>query len=107
MPARRQTRDDVAAFITVAEELGLPFDRNAKLLQPRDQQPLVLVLGKDLQEGIRSEIGADLFEIDPCSRLAFDPKPDGRDFVAALDNVVREIELPVKFERARVHREGA
>jgi hypothetical protein len=31
MPA--QTRDNVAIFITVAEKLGLPFNRDAKFLQ--------------------------------------------------------------------------
>ena len=102
-----QTRDDAAAFITIAEELGLPFDGDAQPLQPGDQQPLVLVLRKDLQEGIRGQIRPDFPEVDARPRFAFDPEPHGRDLVSVLDDEIGEVELAVELERARVDGERA
>jgi hypothetical protein len=100
-----QTRDDMAAGIAVAEELGLPFDRNAKPLQPRDQQPLMLVLRKDLKKGIRGQLRGDFLEVDARPWLAFDPEPNGRDFVSVFDDEIGEVELAIEFERTRVHRQ--
>src|SRR5260370_20359898 len=43
-----QTRAAAAAFLTVAEAVGLPLDRDAHLFVRCNQYPLMLVLRKDL-----------------------------------------------------------
>src|SRR5215470_6137133 len=65
----------------------------------------MLVLRKNLQKSVGSQIRADLFERNARPGFALDPEPDGRDLVTARDNEIGEVELAVEFERARVHRE--
>src|SRR5215469_10163381 len=48
-----QTSDHVRASIAITEKFSLPLDQDAQVVQPRDQESLVLVLRKDLQGGIR------------------------------------------------------
>src|SRR2546429_7446033 len=67
----------------------------------------MLVLRKDLQESVGSQIRADLRERNARPGLALDPEPNGWDLVTARDNEIGEIELAVEFERARVGGERA
>src|SRR5207247_566542 len=53
---------DPVAVIPKAEEFGSPFDGNAHRFEPGDQQFLVLVLRKDVQERVRGDTGADILE---------------------------------------------
>src|SRR5215831_14886845 len=62
----------------------------------------MLVLRKDLQEGVGSQIRADLLERNARPGFALDPQPNGRDLVTARDNEIGKVELAVEFERARV-----
>src|SRR5215831_5516611 len=62
----------------------------------------MLVLRKDLQEGVGSQIRADLLERNARPGFALDPQPNGRDLVTARDNEIGKIELAIEFERARV-----
>src|SRR2546421_1004826 len=48
-----QPRQHAVLAIGEADQLGPPLDRDAEGLQPLDQQPLVLALGKDRQERVR------------------------------------------------------
>src|SRR5262249_7528237 len=109
LPAVRtaKTCGHSVALITVSKELRPSLDDRAQLLEPRDQQPLMLVLRKDVQEGIGRESRADLLKRDARSRLALDPQPDGRDLVAARDHVTGEIELAIELERSRMDRQCA
>ena len=67
----------------------------------------MLVLRKDLQERIGGEIRSDFLEINARLWFAFNPEPDGRDFVAMLDHEICQLELAVEFEGPCVHRESA
>jgi hypothetical protein len=67
----------------------------------------VLILRKDLQERVRSQISANLLERDARFRLPFDPEPDGRDFMAMDDYEIGEIKLAIKFECSRMNSERA
>src|SRR5947209_19444829 len=100
-------RDYAVAFIAIADELGAPLDRDAQFFQPRDQQPLMLILRKDLKERIGGQIRGDLLEVNPRPRFAFDPQADSGNLVSALEDDLSEIELAIKFESARVHGECA
>ena len=67
----------------------------------------MLVLGKDLQERVRRQIGANLLERDARPRVALDPKADGGNFVAVREHEIGEIELAIEFEGPRMNGEGA
>jgi hypothetical protein len=54
--------DHPVTLITVSDELRPPLDRHPQLLELRDQQPLMLVLWKDVQERIGRQARADLLE---------------------------------------------
>jgi hypothetical protein len=102
-----KTCGHAVALITVFKELRPSLDDRAQLLEPRDQQPLMLVLRKNVQERIGREARADLLERDARPRFALDPEPDGRDLVAARDHITGEIELAIELERSRVDRQCA
>jgi hypothetical protein len=85
----------------------LPLDTAAQRFQPFDQQPLVLVLRKDVQEGVRRQVGADGVERHARGGFSLHPKIDGGNMVSLGDHCVCEIELPVEFERSGLHRQSA
>src|SRR6516164_9237075 len=62
----------------------------------------MLVLWKNLQESVGSQIRADLGERNARPGFALDPQPNGRDLVTARDNEIGEVELAVEFKRAGV-----
>ena len=90
-----------------ADQFGTPLDRDAERLQPLDQEPLVLILRKDVQERVGRQVRADAAERNTRRGLALHPQIDGGNLVARRDHRLREIELPVEFERARLHRQRA
>ena len=96
---------DAVLAIGEADQLGPPLDRDAEGLQPLDQQPLVLVLGKDLQERVGRQAGPHGRQRNLGLRLPPDPEIDCRNLVALGDHGIRKIELPVEFKRARLYRE--
>ena len=55
------------------DQFGAPLDRDAKRLQPLDQQPLVLVLREDMQEGVGGQARADAAERDARRRVRPSP----------------------------------
>ena len=61
----------------------------------------MLVLRKDLQERVRSQIRADLRERNARPGLALDPEPNGWDIVTARDNEIGEVtlRLPAHFRQ--------
>ena len=85
----------------------MPLDRHTELLQPGDQQPLVLVLRIDLDEWIGRQALADAREDHPRGSPPERPEVDGRHSVTTLDHRGREIELPVQLESPGLHRERA
>ena len=98
---------DVAALLGKAGQLDLALDRDTKLFQPLDQQLLVLVLRKDVQERIGRQILADCLEGEPRLWFALHPHIDRRNLVAMLDHEVGEVELSVKLQGTRLNRERA
>jgi hypothetical protein len=56
-----------------------------------------------MQKRIWRQSRADILEHKARGRFAFHPEIDGRNFVAARDHGFRQIELLVKFERARLN----
>src|SRR6266481_731265 len=98
---------DASALIGEAHQLGASLHSNAELLQPLDQQPLVLVLREDLQEGIGGQIFADGLKGKSCRRLALHPQIDRRHLVAMLHHKVGKVELAVEFEGTCLNRERA
>src|SRR5579871_1637095 len=105
--AAAQPRYDAPVALGEAEKFSTPFDSNAERVQPVDQQPLVLVLRKDMQERVGCQARADIFEFEMRHRLAFDPEIDRRHLVSTRDHGLGEIELLIELERARLNREGA
>ena len=101
-----KTGGDAIALIREADQFSSPLDRDAELLEPLDQKPLMLVLGEDLEEGIWRQVRADRLEKQARRRLALHPEIDGGDLVASLHNGVGEVQLSVEFERPRLNRQG-
>src|SRR6266404_4410347 len=89
------------------DQFGAPLDSDIKRFQPLDQQPLVPVLRKDLQEGVGRQAEADGFKRKTRCRFAFRPKIDGGNLVAPGDYGLCEVKLPVEFERAGLNRQSA
>ncbi|GAB3784108.1 hypothetical protein GCM10028797_12620 [Dyella agri] len=89
------------------EQLGLTLHRHSQCLQPFDQQSLVGVLRKDQPERKRAKALADLPERHPCGLAASDPQIDAGNLDATADNRIGQADLPVKLQRARLHRQGA
>ncbi len=65
----------------------------------------MLVLRKDQQERVGSQVRADFFERKARLRLAPDPEPNGWNLVAACDHDIGKPELAIELERARVYHE--
>src|SRR5579862_2952613 len=61
-PGPAQSREDAVALLAEARQLHPPLDRDAERLQSVDQQSLMLVLRKDLQERIGRQIPSDRLE---------------------------------------------
>src|SRR6516162_11246788 len=99
--------DDAIALLGKAGKFGSALYRDAELLQSLDQQALMLVLRKNVQERIGGQILADGLEGEPRLRFALHPHIYRRNLVAMLDHEVGEVELPVKFEGTRLNRERA
>ena len=97
--------DDSIALVPEADQFRSPLDRNAHRRQPVDQQALVLVLGKDPQRGVRGQADADLLEGNASLAPAARPKVDRGNLMGSCDDVVGEIELTVKLERAGLNGE--
>ena len=62
------------ALVGEADQFGPALDRDAERLQPLDQQPLMLVLREDLQEGIGRQVRADGLERQARRRLRPSPR---------------------------------
>ena len=92
--------DDAIALVAEADQFRSSLDRNAHRRQPVDEQPLVLVLRKDPQRGVRAQADADLLEGDARRLPAARPKVDRGNLVGSFDNGVGKIELTVELERA-------
>jgi hypothetical protein len=75
------------------------------LLEPRDQKPLMFVLRKDMQERIPREILAHRSEVEMDFPFALHPQIHRGNLVSCLEHRIGEIELTVKLERARMHRQ--
>jgi hypothetical protein len=67
----------------------------------------VLVLGEDLQKGIGRHAGSQRAQRNRRLAHALDPEIARKDLMPPGDDGVREIELPVEFERAGLHGDGA
>jgi hypothetical protein len=52
----------VVPLIREPDQFGPALDRDAERLQPLDQQPFMLVLREDLQEGVGRQVRADRLE---------------------------------------------
>ena len=108
LPALRPAKagDHVLALVREADQFGPALNRDAELLQPLDQQPLMLVLRKDLQERIGRQVRTDALKRQARRRFALHPQIDGGNLVPMFDDGVGEAELAVEFERPRLNRQG-
>ena len=93
-------------LVREAHQFGPALYRDAELLQPLNQQTLMLVLRKNMQERIGRQVRADPLKRQARGRFALDPQIDGRNLVSTFDHGVRKPELAVEFERPRLNRQG-
>jgi len=102
-----QPRHELLALLGEADKLGAPLDADAERREPLEQQPLVFVLGKDLEESIARQVRADGLEGDTRRALTERPQVDRGHLVAVLDHRLRQVQLLIQFEGACLHRERA
>ena len=108
MPVRSaKAGDDAVAGVVEADQFGATLDGDAQRLQPLDQQPLMLVLREDMQEGIGGQTLADRLERQARGLLAPDPEIDRRVLVAAGDDLAGQVELAVELQGAGLDRQGS
>ena len=68
-----QASHDTIFLIRETDQLGSPLDHDIKRFQPLDQEPLMLVLGKYLQERVGRQAGADVSKRKTRRCFAFRP----------------------------------
>jgi hypothetical protein len=102
-----ETGDHPVLVFGKTQQFRSAFDRDPERAQALDKQPFVLVLGKDLQEGVWGKVGADGLEWKARCRLALHPQIDCGNLVAAGDHCLSEIKLSVKLKRTRLDCESA
>ena len=95
-----------AALVRKFDEFGAALDRYPELLQPRDQQPFVFVLRKNLQKRIGGKALAQGVERNARGRSPSNPQIDRRRSMPAFDDSLGEVELAIKFERAGLDRKS-
>jgi hypothetical protein len=98
-----QVCDDAIAALREIDELCLALDQDACVGQTIDQQPLVLVLWKDERIRVRADARAHIPEYRACDPTTRHPEVRGCDFTTARNHGVRQANLTVELERARLH----
>src|SRR6266851_686245 len=106
-PSPVEPRRDPATHFVEVDELDPALDLHAQLLESVDQEPLVLVLRVDQAIRERAPVRAQPFEIEVGCPPASRPQIDGGEREPGFDYVVGDTELPVEFQRARLHRQRA
>jgi hypothetical protein len=71
------------------------------------EQAFVLVLRKDKRIGVRTDARAHIPQHETRDLPTRDPEVRCRDFTTARDDDIREPDLPVELERARLNRDRA
>src|SRR4051794_20343339 len=94
----------IALFMEV-NELDGPLDVDAELLEPADEQSLMLILWKNDHVGERAQPLAQHAELHVANLLAFCPQIRGHELAAVSHDVVSDAGLPVELQRARVDHE--
>ncbi len=89
------------------DQLHRPLDGHAGLLQPLDQQPLVLVLGEHQHMGEGADPLADVAELHPAGLLAPRPEVHRGEGQAFRLHRFGEAELAIELQGARLDRQGA
>src|SRR5262249_8499204 len=104
--ASTQTRRHAVRMVDKAYELGAPLDGDTERLKTRNQQLFMLILGEDLQEGVRRHAGSQRIQRNFRLAHALDPEIASWHLMALGDDGFREVELPVELECAGLDGEG-
>ncbi len=102
-----QVRTHSIDVILEVEKLRLALDLDAGFGQTLDQEALVLVLRKDLRIRKRTQTEAHLTEDGSRHLVAGHPEIRSEDLSSTLDHRVRQADLAVQLERARLHGQRA
>ena len=103
----QEPREDVVAPIVETVERAGTLDRNADGRKTLAQQALVLVLREDQHERERRRTRAECAELDVRDAPAADPQVRRVEADRCFDHGVRDAELAIELERARMHDERA
>ena len=94
---------DPVPGIAGGDELDRALDGDARGCEARDQQPLMLVLREDVEEGISGQPLANCAEGQLGSALPAHPEIDRLDAVPGAHDIVGQADLPVQFQRSCLH----
>ena len=92
--------DDPIRLLRQADELGVPLYRHAPVVQGLAQQSLVVVLAQDQEEGIRTEVPADVAQRDARRSPSPHPQVGAGRALAELERPPGDPEMGVDLERA-------
>ena len=99
---RSERRAHSVGALLEMDELRLTLDANAGPLEMVDEHPLMRVLRIHEREGEGAQSLADGVDPDASPWSTADPEIDGGYLDAARNGVVRDSDLPVELERARL-----
>src|SRR6266480_4302181 len=94
----------VTGFLVDAGELGVPLHRKAPVAEMVAHDPLVVVLAQHQDKGKRTDALPDVTQRDARRPLSFRPHIGAVAAAAHLERTLRDPELGVDLERARMHR---
>ncbi len=89
------------------EQLDGPLDLHVRRPEVLDQEPLVLVLGEDQDEGEGADPLADVADRQARGLLAPHPEIGRLHLEAEAHGLLGDAELAIEFQGPRLHRQGA
>ena len=98
-----QGRPDAARLLPQRHQFGVPLHRHVPAAQRSTEQPFVVVLPQDQQEGEWAQVAADVAQRHACPEAALRPQVGAGGALAELERLVRDAQLRVDFQRARLH----
>src|SRR5439155_15347221 len=97
----------LTGFLAEAGELGVPLHRHAPVAEVLAHDPLVVVLAEHQDEGKRAHALPDFAQRDARRPLSLRPHVGAVAAAAELERTLRDPELGVDLEGARMHRHRA